>query len=144
MYIISACLVGINCRYDGKSTRNDDLEELLKEGKAIALCPEVLGGLEIPREPCELNETADGRIVISKSGGDCTEAFRHGAEVALKVCRAAGITEAILQNRSPSCGCGRIYDGSFSGRLIEGNGITAELLELNGITVFNEENWNKR
>ena len=141
MYLVSACLVGINCRYDGKSTLNKELEQLLKDGKAIILCPEVLGGLDIPRDPCELVESGDSRRVVSKSGKDCTEAFRYGAEVALQVCRAAGITEAILQNRSPSCGCGKIYDGSFSGKLIDGNGITAELLKQNGIIVYNEDNW---
>ena len=143
MYLVSACLVGINCRYDGKSTLNKDLEKLLKDGKAIVLCPEVLGGLDTPREPCEIRVLDGERKVVSKSGRDCTDAFKRGADIALQVCKAAGITEAILQNRSPSCGCGKIYDGSFSGKLIDGNGMTAELLKQNGIRVFNEDNWKK-
>jgi len=142
MYLVSACLVGINCRYDGKNTFDEKLAELVREGRAIPLCPEVLGGLPTPRESCEIRQGEDGsRRVISRSGTDCTEAYNEGARKTLEICRIAGIKKAVLQQRSPSCGCGRIYDGTFSGRLIEGNGITTELLMKNGIDVYTAESW---
>lgn len=157
MYMVSACLAGINCRYDGKNTLDERIAELVREGRAIPLCPEVLGGLPTPRESCEIVERVprsdsestrgnegDGNIerrVLGTSGTDHSEAYRKGAEKTLEICRIAGIDTVILQDRSPSCGFGRIYDGSFSGRLTEGNGVTAELLQLNGIKVINISDW---
>lgn len=142
MYLISACLVGINCRYNGTNTLDERLVELIRSGKAIAVCPEVLGRLPIPREPCEIIKTKDGRQkIISKSGKDYTNAYLEGANKTLKICNIIGIKKAILQSRSPSCGYGQIYDGTFSGKLIIGNGLTAKILNENGITIFNEENW---
>ncbi len=142
MYIISACLVGINCRYNGKNSLNKELAQLVEDGKAIPICPEVLGQLPIPREPCETITTKEGvRKVMSVSGVDYSKEFLDGAMKTLEICNIIGIKTAILQSRSPSCGYGKIYDGTFTGRLIEGNGLTAEILIENGIKVLNEENW---
>ncbi len=142
MYLISACLVGVNCRYNGENTLDERLVGLIESGEAIAVCPEVLGDLPIPREPCEIIKTGDEiQKVISQSAKDYTKNFFKGAEKTLEICKIIGIKKAILQSRSPSCGYGKIYDGTFSGTQIEGNGVTAELLDKNGIKVFNEENW---
>jgi len=142
MYLISACLVGINCRYNGTNTLDQKLMELMEEGKAIAVCPELLGKLPIPREPCEIIITKDGkRKVVSQSGEDYTYEYLEGAKKTLEICKVIGIEKAILQSRSPSCGYGKIYDGTFSSKLIEGNGLTAGILSKNGLKVFNEENW---
>lgn len=142
MYLISACLVGVNCRYNGSNTLEEKLVELVEEGNAIAICPEILGNLPIPREPCEITKSEEGDItVVGESGEDYTTQFITGANKTLEICRVAEIKNAILQSRSPSCGYGKIYDGRFSGDMIVGNGITAELLSKNGITVFNEDNW---
>ncbi len=138
-YLISACLAGINCRYDGKNTLSQELKKLVRSGEAITACPEVLGGLSIPRDPCEIQVKSGKRYLISKQGKDCTEQFQKGAEETLKICRDNNIEVAILKQKSPSCGCGKIYDGSFSGKIISGNGITAELLLKNGIRVLTEE-----
>ena len=143
MIIISACLVGVNCRYNGLSVENKELLHLINSGKAIAICPEVLGNLPIPRDPCEI-QTINGELkVISKSGRDCTAEFRDGAERTLNICNAANAKYAILKANSPSCGFGKIYDGTFTSTIIDGNGITANLLSSNGIAVFNENNYSE-
>lgn len=140
MYIVSACLAGIKCRYDGKSNKNEYIEKLVKEGKAIPVCPEVLGGLSIPRVPCEILSYKKGkRKVVNKEGRDCTEEFFLGAEKTFQIIKATGIKTAILKSKSPSCGSGKIYDGSFKGRLIKGDGITSEVLKSHGITVYAED-----
>lgn len=142
MYMVSACLVGVNCRYNAESTCNEHLVRLMKAGMLLPVCPEVLGGLPIPRPSCEiLTEEEGAERVVDKTGEDRTDAFQMGAQRTLALCRAAGITRAILQQRSPSCGHGCIYDGSFTGRLIPGNGITARLLAENGIEIIPEEQW---
>ena len=144
MYMVSACIVGISCRYDGKNTLDDKLLELLREGKAIPLCPELLGGLPTPRESCEIVTAEDGtRRVMGRSGADFTNAYREGARKTLEICKIANIKKAILQDRSPSCGYGRIYDGTHTGGFAEGNGITADLLIKNGIEVFTRAAWGK-
>lgn len=135
MDIVSACLCGINCKYDGKNNLNTALMERVMRGELLPVCPEVLGGLPIPRVPCEIK---DGRV-FTRDGRDVTEEFRLGAKKTLEIARAAGAKKAILKQRSPSCGCGKIYDGSFSGRIIPGYGITAAMLKKNGIDVFSEE-----
>ena len=142
MYLVSACLVGVNCRYNGESTCNEHLASLMKAGMLLPVCPEVLGGLPVPRTRCEIFTGREGsEQVVDETGEDRTEAFRLGAQRTLELCRAAGISKAILQPRSPSCGCGSIYDGSFTGRLIPGNGMTARLLVENGIAIIPEEQW---
>lgn len=140
MYLVSSCLAGINSRYDGNSNENKVILELLKSGKAIPVCPEQLGGLPTPRTPCEICTDENGnRKVMSKLGRDCTSEFYEGAEKSLNIAKVLGVKKAILKAKSPSCGCGQIYDGTFSGRLVEGNGITAELLMRNGIEVITEK-----
>jgi uncharacterized protein YbbK (DUF523 family) len=140
MYIVSACLAGINSRYDGRDNENKIILQLMKEGKAIPLCPEQLGGMPTPRTPCEIcvDESGNKRI-ISKEGKNFTKEFEEGAEKVLKVAQALGVRKVILKAKSPSCGYGFVYDGTFSGRLVEGNGLAAELLIRNGIEVFTEK-----
>jgi uncharacterized protein YbbK (DUF523 family) len=140
MYIVSSCLAGINSRYDGRDNENKIILQLMKQGKAIPLCPEQLGGLPTPRICCEIRINESGnKIVISKDGRDLTKEFKEGAEKVLKVAQALGVKKAILKAKSPSCGCGHVYDGTFSGNLVEGNGLTAELLMKNGIEVYTEK-----
>ena len=131
MMIVSACLAGFPCRYDGKARPCAQVVELVRAGKAIPVCPEQLGGLPTPRTSCEIR---DGRVVDAE-GYDRTEAFRRGAGAVLRIAQTYGATEALLQSRSPSCGSGRIYDGSFTKTLTAGDGVTARLLKENGIQV---------
>ena len=134
--IVSACLCGHICRYDGARLQHPRLAALAATGLAVPICPEVLGGLPTPRAPCELIRgracTADGR--------DLTDMFMAGAARVLEIAGAHAIRTAILKERSPSCATNHIYDGSFSGRLIPGMGLTALLLQQNGLTLFNESN----
>jgi uncharacterized protein YbbK (DUF523 family) len=145
MIIVSACLCGINCKYNGGNNINEKVVELLKSGKALPLCPEQLGGMSTPRPPHEiskgngedvLNGTAK---VIDKMGTDNSKAFIRGAEETLKAALQCGAKIAILKSKSPSCGLEMIYDGTFTGTLKEGNGVTCEILMRNGIKVFTEE-----
>jgi uncharacterized protein YbbK (DUF523 family) len=135
MIIVSGCLADINCRFDGKSKPCEEVIRLVAQGKAIPLCPEQLGGLPTPRLPAE---SVAGKIIQS-DGRDVSEQFQRGAEEAIKLARMVGAETAILKARSPSCGSGRIYDGSFSGVLIDGDGVFAALCRQNGITVKTEE-----
>ncbi|AFS77935.1 hypothetical protein Curi_c08650 [Gottschalkia acidurici 9a] len=139
MYIISACLAGIDCKYDGKNNKNEKILKLVQEGKAILVCPEQLGGLSTPRLPSEIVPDNGNVKVISNNGKDVTENFLKGAEETLKIAKMMGIKKAILKARSPSCGYGKIYDGTFSKTIIKGNGVTSELLEKNGIKIYTEE-----
>ena len=134
--LISACLLGLSCRYDGKSKglEKEVLEKLMKKHTLIPACPEQLGGLTTPRNPSE----RIGDRVMMDSGEDVTAQYRRGAEQALSLARLFGCEAAILKECSPSCGCGSIYDGTFSGALTEGDGVTAELFKANGIAVFGE------
>jgi len=133
--IASACLCGIACRYNAVSVPFPELEALHAEGLVIPVCPEVLGGLSVPRSPCERR----GELVLSREGEDVTEAFFLGAERTLALAREKGITMAVLKDQSPSCGSRFIYDGSFSGKILPGRGVTAALLLANGFTVYTEE-----
>lgn len=133
MIIVSACLAGYRCRYDGKIVPNEAVVALMKSGEAIPVCPEMLGGLPCPRVPSERSE--DGKAVYARDGKDVTEAFQRGADETLRIARLYDCRHAILKAKSPSCGCGEIYDGSFSNVLRKGNGVTADLLLENGITV---------
>ena len=135
MLVVSACLAGEKCRYDGKDNKCEKVKMLVEKGEAIPVCPEVMGGLSTPRIPCEQYQK-DGKIYIkNKKGEDVTGAFLEGAKKTLEIAKAVGATKALLKAKSPSCGKGKIYDGTFSGCLIEGNGITTQLLEANGIEV---------
>lgn len=140
MYLVSACLAGRRCRYDGKDSRVEWVADLVSLGEAMAVCPEVLGGLPTPRAPSE----RVGSRVVSAEGADVTAAFARGAYEALRVCQEHRCTVAILKARSPSCGCGHIYDGTFSGVLAKGNGVFADLLLGQGIPVRTEEDGPER
>jgi uncharacterized protein YbbK (DUF523 family) len=135
MKLCSACLLGIPCRYDGKAKPNAKILELAKFEILIPICPEQLGGLPTPREAAEQR----GERVVTRSGKDCTEAFKKGSDAACLIAKKCGAKEAILKQRSPSCGCGQIYDGSFSGRVVCGYGMTAKALIREGIKVISEE-----
>ncbi len=144
MYIVSACLAGINCRYDGKNNENKLVRRLVEEGKAMPVCPEVLGGLTIPRVCCEIIEDKEGgKRVVSKNGEDFTSEFLDGAQKTLQIAKVVGAETAVLQLRSPSCGYGYVYDGTFSGNYKKGNGLTAELLRKNNIAIYTEEDIDK-
>jgi len=133
--LCSACLLGINCSYDGRSNRNKKLLKLAKNEIIIQVCPEQLGGMSTPREP---SEQRDGKV-FTQSGKDVSSNFNKGAEEVLKIARVYGAKEAILKERSPSCGSKQIYDGTFSNKRITGQGVTAALLAKNGINVISEE-----
>ena len=140
--LVSHCLLGEPCRYDGASRLDRQILELHRAGhNLIPVCPEVLGGLDVPRTPAE--RRPDGRVVDAQ-GKDVTTAFQVGAERALEIARENGCTVAILKARSPSCGCGEIYDGTFTGTLTSGWGVTARLLLEDGISVMDEENLDSR
>ena len=132
--LISACLLGVCCRYDGESKPIMQTVALMEQYHLIPVCPEQLGGLPTPREPSE----RQGDAVRTKSGADMTTQYRRGAEQALHLARLYGCRAAVLKERSPSCGSGEIYDGTFSGRLTPGDGVTAALLKENGIAVYGE------
>lgn len=134
--LISACLLGTACRYDGGHKFNPDAASLADDPrlKLVPVCPERMGGLRAPREPSELR----GGRVLSRAGEDVTAEFERGAAKALELAQKHGCKYAVLKERSPSCGYGQIYDGSFSGTLTGGDGVCAALLAANGITVFGE------
>ena len=134
--LVSACLLGVNCRYCGTACPGDGVKDLADRYRLIPVCPEQLGGLPTPRPPAELR----GGKVITASGSDVTEEYCRGAHEALKLAELFGCRCAILKSRSPSCGFGQVYDGTFSGKLVPGSGITASLLHKSGLTVLNEEN----
>ena len=134
--LISACLLGVPCRYDGRSKPVDEVLQLEKLGyELIPVCPEELGGLPTPRPPAECQP--DGRI-INQAGHDVTEFYQKGAQKALEMAQARGCTVAVLKEKSPSCGCYEIYDGSFSKQMIPGKGVTAKLLCEHQIQVLGE------
>lgn len=130
-YIVSACLAGVECRYDCRSNARKEIESLIEIGLAIPVCPEQLGGLSTPRPPAErLNDK-----VITINGQDVTTHYLNGAQQALKIGQLFGATKALLKSKSPMCGFGRIYDGTFKKNLIPGNGVFAEELAKQGIEV---------
>ena len=133
--IISACLLGIRCRYDGKEKPCQKAIELFQQGGLIPVCPEILGGLSTPRTPAERQTNK----VLTKDGKDVTEQFNRGADEALKIAQLAGATKAILKAKSPSCGYGKIYNGTFTNTQVKGNGIFAEKCRQSGIEVQTEE-----
>lgn len=134
-WLVSACLLGVACRYDGRPKGQDGIASLLADRPLVAFCPEVAGGLPTPRPKSERL----GHRVISEDGQDVTNAFALGAQRALDLCRTYGIKKALLKEGSPSCGVHRIYDGSFSGQRISGQGMTAEILRGHGIEVVSSD-----
>lgn len=146
MKLCSACLLGIKCAWDGKNRyKNEKIIELLKKEVLIPVCPEQLGGLPTPRIPqeiqsCSGEKVLDGKCKVkNKSGEDVTKQFIKGAEETLKIARQFNIKEFIAKSKSPSCGYGKTYDGTFSGKLINGDGVTTALLKRNGIKIISEE-----
>lgn len=132
--LVSQCLLGVPCRYDGACAGKEDVCREAAARGWIPVCPEILGGLCTPRTPAE----RQGERVIARDGTDVTAAYRRGAEEALRLAKLYGARYALLKERSPSCGSGTIYDGTFTGRRVPGDGVTAELLKANGIEVFGE------
>jgi len=140
--IVSSCLAGIKCRYDGRDNIIPAIHKMVEQGEVITVCPEVLGGLTTPRIPAEIVVSQNGeRRVINRDGKDVTAEFEAGAQKTLEIAQAAGAEIAIMKQRSPSCGCGQTYDGTFSGVIINADGITSALLKKNGITVLTEEDF---
>ena len=149
--LISSCLLGQKVRYDAKEKSIDGIEELSREYELIPFCPEVSGGLPIPRESAEIvgksidiitNNIKNSKSrVLTTSGKDVTKEFLEGAGKALHLCKSNDIKLAILKSKSPSCGYGKVYDGTHSRVLIDGNGVTSELLQKNGIKIYNENNY---
>ena len=130
--LVSACLLGINCKYDGGNNLSEWLIRLAEQHELIPVCPETLGGLKAPRSPCEI---VNG-VVMNRDGECVDSAFRTGAEAALRIAMEQSVGCAILQSRSPSCGVNEIYDGTFTGKRIKGQGVFAFLLAQNGFPVF--------
>lgn len=133
--LVSACLLGYNCKYNGKNNLNSKIVELLKTHEVIPVCPEMFGGLSCPRIPCE----KVGDRILDKEGNDCTKQFIKGAEEALNIVKEKQVDFAILQKRSPSCGNSVIYDGTFKGNLIAGNGVFAQKLQSLNIPIMEAE-----
>jgi len=145
--MVSACLAGVRCVYDGSHKRREELALLAQQKKAVLFCPEQLAGFQVPHEPSEIRG-GDGRDVLAgkarvagHSGQDVTDAFLRGAQASLALARQHNIRRAVLKARSPSCGCGRIYDGSFTRRLRDGDGVTTALLKQNGVEVVTDEEY---
>lgn len=150
MRLVSACLIGVNCRYDGDNKLNDKVMELLKHDELIPVCPEQLGGLPTPREQSGISNGSGDDVIDGKSklcnikGEDVTQNFIKGAHEVLRIARSYGIEDAILKQRSPSCGCGetqqmKFENGTYISRLIKGDGVTAALLKRNDISIITEE-----
>ncbi len=144
MKIVSACLAGENCKWNGKNSLSAVVREMVGRGEAVAACPEVLGGLPVPRKPCGIYGGAGAEVIDGKAsvrtlgdGEDLTAQFKRGAEGFLRIAESVGADEAILKARSPSCGCGMTWrlDESLENHIAEGDGVTAALLKRNGIKV---------
>ena len=131
--LVSACLLGLSCRYDGASKPHPGVIALAEQHELVPVCPDQLGGLPTPRPPAE----RQGTFVRTRTG-DVTEEYRRGAEETIELCKLLRCDAAVLKEKSPSCGHGMVYDGTFTGTLTAGDGVTAELLLQNGIAVFGE------
>ena len=139
--LASACLFGMNCKYDGGNNLSEKVRQLKDDHTLILVCPEQLGGLDTPRLPSEIQMESDQKNprVISSDGEDVTEAFVRGAEITLNIAKVHECKLAIMKEHSPSCGVKQVYDGSCSGKLVDGAGITSQMLMEHGITVISEE-----
>ena len=137
MILVSACLTGKNCKYNGKNNKCDKVIDFLKDKEYTEICPECMGGMSVPRIPSEIC----GNKVISKNGEDVTSYFLKGAEKTVKIAKSHKNVTAILKQGSPSCGFGRICDGTFTGTKIKGMGVTAKALNELGITILTEEDF---
>lgn len=148
--LVSACLLGTNCKYSGGNNLSPKVLELVSELELVPFCPEEMGGLSTPREPSEIQEGTGKDVllgkarILNKKGEDVTEQFVKGAMAILELAKEHSCKAAIMKANSPSCGCGRIYDGSFSGKLREGSGVCAQLLMDNGIAVMTENDFKEK
>ena len=133
--MVSACLAGVNCKYDGKNNRSEKVVRLMEENEVILICPEQMGGLPTPRVPSEIR---DG-VVMNKIGENVDHEFRAGAQMALEIALKEKPDLIVLQSRSPSCGVKQRYDGTFTGTLVDGSGVTAQLLMENGFRCIDVE-----
>ena len=143
MILVSACLAGINCKYNGKNNYNEKIFDLVKKGEAIPICPEILGGLTTPRNPSEIKIINGKRKVINSLGIDVTKEYEKGAQEVLNFAKKLNVDKVILKDRSPACGYKKIYDGNFNGTLVDGNGILTDLLLKNNIEVISFEEYMK-
>jgi uncharacterized protein YbbK (DUF523 family) len=145
--LVSSCLAGMKVRYNGTDCLDETIQKLLNENKAIAVCPELLGGFSTPREPAEIiggngeDVLAGTAKVVDRSGTDVTDMYLEGAYITLAKAQEVSATMVVLKENSPSCGSAMIYNGEFKGKKIAGNGVTTALLRKNGIKVTSEENW---
>jgi uncharacterized protein YbbK (DUF523 family) len=145
MIIVSACLAGVKCRHDGKSKENELIQKLISRRLALPLCPEILGGRPVPRTACEITggtaaQVLDGRAFVKdKNGKDVTEEILDGVKNVMKAIKRMKVTSVILKTKSPACGKGRIFDGTFTGKMIDGNGVLTAALLKEGIKVYTEE-----
>lgn len=137
---VSACLLGVCCRYDGGSCYDRRVVDFVKDKIIVPVCPEISGGLATPREACEPIQGCGGIVLIrSASGGDYTLEYEKGAEYALQKIRKSGAASAVLKSKSPSCGCGLVYDGTFTRKAVSGYGLLAEKLLAEGIRLYTED-----
>lgn len=149
---MSACLLGEKVRYDGghQAQKHAVLQQWLREGRVVGVCPEVLGGLPVPRAPAEIEAGIGGVAVmqgrarvLTRSGKDVTAAFQRGAQRVQALCKQHGAVLAVLKEGSPSCGSGRTYDGAFSGTSVKAPGVTTAVLQAHNIAVFSETEWDQ-
>lgn len=138
-YIVSRCLFGYDCKYDGTHNENEKVKAFCRGHEVVLVCPETFGGLPTPREPSEIVDEGESRKVFSRDGRDVTREFETGALLTLRAAQLAGAELCILKEGSPSCGPHTVYDGTFSGRKIPGEGVCAKLLRENGYTVISEK-----
>jgi uncharacterized protein YbbK (DUF523 family) len=139
--LVSACLVGENCKYNGKNNYNEKVIEYLKDKEVILVCPEVMGGLPTPRLKSEIDSTNDELVVINEFKDNVTSYFVEGAKKALKKALDNGVEEAILKAKSPSCGVNEIYDGNFNGTLIDGDGVFVRMLKEYNVKIMSENDF---
>lgn len=132
--LVSACLMGLNCRYKGDGAMIPEISRLMERCHLIPVCPEIMGGLATPRTPAE----RQGNRVVTRDGHDVTKAYEKGAEEVARLAALYGCQYALLKERSPSCGSGEVYDGTFGRKLIPGDGVAAARLKKDGITVYGE------
>ena len=134
--LVSACLLGVECNHDGRSSPSPAAQRLAAEFSLVPVCPEVMGGLPTPRAAAEVQPD---RRVVNESGDDVTDAYRRGAEAAVELARAVAAERAVLKARSPSCGCHEVYDGTFTRTRVAGEGVTARALRAAGLHVESED-----
>jgi uncharacterized protein YbbK (DUF523 family) len=146
MILVSACLAGVKTRYDATDRVDAAIRQLVSSKKALPLCPEVMGGRSIPREPVEIKGGSGQQVImglaktVDKAGSDHTREILDGVAEFMKAVRNLNVKAVILKSKSPTCGYGKIYDGTFSGKLVDGDGVLAAELEKEGIKIYNEEN----